>query len=166
MTGTPQCVDHHLLRCHSCLVQVYLPVHQSPRHQEVLDGVDPFRLYHQPLILQVEHLDDTCRTDVSLTHTGEEAVTTQVIKPVHVELTTHQLVQEPLGISVGEDIASRLQRSVPLPVHLLHHQQRELLVVHVGDQRMLPHVREGAVSDVMEQDGCQCAILFLFCDGV
>ena len=99
-------------------------------HEEVLDGVDAFLLDDEVVVLDVEHLDDARRADVSLGDARVEAVAAQVVQAVHVELAADQLVEEALGILVLEYLDGQRQLPVHLAVDALHQQQGD---VFVGD---------------------------------
>ncbi len=67
-------------------MQVHLPVHESSRDQELLDGIDPFVLDDQFIAVNREHFNDAVVGDDAFSDTGKKAVAGQVIEPVHVEL--------------------------------------------------------------------------------
>ena len=134
-------------------MQVHLPVHQAAGDEELLDGVDAFRVHGQLPFVQVEHLDDARRADGALHHARVEAVAAQVVDAVHVELAGHQLVQETLGMAVAEHVHGQVEPPAGLLVHPPHHEQRQFLVADAVHQAVLQAVREGAVPDVVQQDG-------------
>ena len=49
-------------------------------------------IYHQMVIYHIKHLNNSSRTDVTFVHPRKEAISTEIIKPIHVELTTNKLV--------------------------------------------------------------------------
>ena len=104
--GPKEGVDQHPLVSHRGFVQINLPIHQAPRGEEVLDGVDAFGLDHQMVIAYIKHLDDTRRADITLNHPRVVAVAPQVVKAVHIELTADQLVEETLRVLILEDLNS------------------------------------------------------------
>ena len=134
-------------------MQIYLPIHQAAGHEEVLDGVDAFLLDDEVVVLDIEHLDDARRADVSLGDARVEAVAAQVVQAVHVELAADQLVEEALGILILEYLDGQRQLSVHLAVDALHQQQGDVFVGDAAHDGVFQHVREGPVADVVHQDG-------------
>ena len=49
-------------------------------------------VYYQIIIYYVEHLNNSSRTNATLVHPSKKTVSTEIIKPIHVELTTNKLV--------------------------------------------------------------------------
>ena len=153
LLGTGEGVDEHLLAHDGGLVQIDLPVHEAAGGEEVLDGVDSLGLYHEVVVLDTEHLDDACRADVAFGDTGVEAVATQVVETVHIELAAHELVQEAFLILVLIDAYGKVEAATELIIDLLHEHKRYLLVVYTRGDGILQHMGEGSVTDVVHEDG-------------
>ena len=79
-------VDQHLLIGYGRLVEIDLPVHQPSGGQVVLQRVDALMLDDQPVVHHIEHLDDTCRPDITLGDPSKERVAPEIVETVHVEL--------------------------------------------------------------------------------
>ena len=109
-------------------MQVDLPVHQATGGEEVFDGVDAFGLYHQMVVLYIQHLDDAGGANVAFGHSGIETVAAQVVQAVHIQLPAYQLVQEAFGIFVLEDLNGECQLSVHLLVDAFHQHQGDVFV--------------------------------------
>ena len=56
-------------------------------------------------------------------------------------------------VFVLEDADGKVEPSAQVAVDLFHHHDGELLVRDAVDERVLQHVRERAVSDVVHEDG-------------
>ena len=150
--GTPQDVQQQLVGGNDGLVHVYLPVHEAAGDDELLDGVDTFLVDDQLIVVDVEHRDDAIGADYALADTGEEAVATEIVEAVHVELAAHQLVEEMLVVGIGEYGNSHIQRPIHFLIDALHHHQGNLLVGDI-DKHPLTGVGEGAVADVVQENG-------------
>ena len=142
-------------------MEVHLPVHQSPGHQEFFDGIDAFFLHHQGITLHGQHLQDPVVADGSFDHAGEETVAGEVVHPIHVQLSAHELVQEALRVGVAEDVDRRLQFTIAFRVQFFHDQQGDGFVAHFRDHDALQGMGERAVADVVQEDG-DAGALFLF----
>ena len=84
-------------------MQIDLPVHQSPGHQEFFNRVDAFLLYHQFVVYDCEHFDDAFAADFTFRNAAVKTVPSEVVHAVHVELRRDQLVQKFLGVVVVEN---------------------------------------------------------------
>ena len=62
-------------------------------------------------------------------------------------------MEEALGILVLEDGNGQIEPVSEVVVDLLHHQQGDILVGDAADECVLQHMGEGAVADVMHEDG-------------
>ena len=62
-------------------------------------------------------------------------------------------MQEILWVIALEDADGQVQLPAHVMVNLLHHQQRYVLVRYAPYQRVLQHMRERAVADVVHQNG-------------
>ena len=110
-----------------------------------------------------QHLDDSVIADHALAHSGEETVPCEVVHPVHIQLAADQLVQEHFRVGVGEYADGCVQRAIEHHVQASHHKQRYLLVMHILDQHMFEGVGEGAMADVMQEDGDLRACFLIRC---
>ena len=135
-------------------MQIYLPVHQTARGEKVLNGIDAFGFYHQMVVLYIEHLDDTCRTYISLRDPCIEAVATKVVEAVHIQLPADQLMKETFGIFVLEYLDGECELPVHLFVDTFHEHQGNVFVRYALDNGILQYVRERTMPDVVHQDGC------------
>ena len=137
-------------------MHIDLPVHEAAADDELLDAVDALLVDHELVVVDVEHGDDAVGADDALADAGEEAVAAEVVEAVHVELAADELVEEVFGVGVAEDGDSHVERGGDLGgagvAHLFHHHEGQPLVVDV-DQDALGGVGEGAVADVVEEDG-------------
>ena len=104
-------------------MQVHLPIHQSSGGQVVLQRVDSLLFHHQGIVYDVEHLDDTSRTDISFCHTRIEGVAPQIVETVHIQLARYELVEEVLRVLALEDGNGQVQLPVEVAVDFLHHHQ-------------------------------------------
>ena len=68
-------------------MQIDLPVHQTPGSKKVFYGINAFGFNHEMVICYIKHFDDSGRSDVTFRYTGIEAVATQVVETIHVELS-------------------------------------------------------------------------------
>ena len=82
-----------------------------------------------------QHFDDAVVPDDPFVHPCEKTVSGQVIHPIHVQLTGHQLVQKFFRIGVFKNLNRQAQCAVKLLVEFGHKQFRKALVVYV-DQRI------------------------------
>ena len=89
-------------------MHIHLPIHEAAADDELLDAVDALFVDDKFVVVDVEHGDDAVGAYDALADTGEEAVASQIVETVHVELRGDQLVEEMLMILVGEDGDSRL----------------------------------------------------------
>ena len=153
-------------------MHIDLPIHQATADDELLNAVDTFDLHHQAVIAHVEHFQQSLAGNASFLHAREERVAAEIIHPVHVQLARDQLVQEMLRVLVLEDCDGYIQGFSVLGgllfckifVDALHHQERYILVCHAIDDGMLEDMREGSVSDIVQEDRYHRAGLFLFGD--
>jgi len=143
------------------LVHIDLPVHEPSRDDEFLDAVDALLVDDELVVVDVEHRDDAVSADDAFADACEEAVTSEVVETIHVELAGDELVEEMLVVGVAEDVDSEVELSVG--VHALHEEVGEVLVMSADDD-MLGGVREGAVTDVVQEDGELCALAFVVGD--
>ena len=60
-------------------------------------------LYNEGIVYDIEHLDDSCRADVSFCDASEERVASQIVQTVHVELAGDELMEKALGVLVLEN---------------------------------------------------------------
>ena len=74
-------------------------------------------------------------------------------------------MEEMLRVLVLEDSDSGVERPVEIFIDSLHHEQRYILVRHAFDERVLQHMGERAVADVMQQNSDHCRRLFLLGNG-
>ena len=151
--GAEQGADEHPFVGHGGLVEVDLPIHEPAGGEEVFDGVDAFGFDHEVVVFHVEHLDDACGTDVAFAHAGVEAVAPQVVESVHVQLPADELVEEAFRVFVLEDADGEGGLSVRLLVDAFHQHQGDVFVRHAAHDGVFEHVREGAVADVVHEDG-------------
>ena len=84
-------------------MEIDLPVHQSAGCKKILDGVDTLFLHHEVVIEHVKHLDDASGTDIPLGNAREEAVATQVVETIHIQLAAYKLMEEALVVFVAVD---------------------------------------------------------------
>lgn len=155
--------DEHLLGGHHRFVEVDLPVHDPPAGEEAFDGVDAFLLDDQAVVGHVEHLDDAVVADDAFADAGEVAVAVEVVHPVHIELAGDQLVEEVFFVFAFEDADGEVEPALEFVVEALHEVERKFFVVGF-DQGVFQGVGEGAVSDVVEQDGNFDGFGFAFID--
>ena len=104
-------------------MQIDLPVHQSAGGEVVLQRIDTLLIDHEFIIHHIEHLDDACRTDITLSDARIERVAPQVVETVHIQLAGDELVEEVLRIVALEDRDGQIQLSVQVAVDLFHHHQ-------------------------------------------
>ena len=141
-------------------MQIDLPVHQPPRDNKLLHRIDALLLHHQTVVLHIQHTDDAVGAHNALTHTREEAVASQIVESVHIQLAAHQLVQKVLWIAVVENADGSRESSLELLVQPLHKEAGAVLVVQVGNH-IFRGVRKGSVTDVVQQY-CQSGSQHLF----
>ena len=68
------------------------------------------------------------------------------------------------GIFVLEDRDRRIQLTVQIEVDPLHHEKGDVFVRYAIHDRMLEHMRERSMTDIVQQDGDHSARLFLLGD--
>ena len=159
-------------------MQIHLPVHQPPCHQEFLDGIDTFDLHDQPVIPHIQHFQQTLARHTPFLYAREERVAAEIVHAVHIQLAADQLMEEMLRVLVFEDSYCHVQRFRPLctsyirPSYMgqvfidpLHHEQRDVFVGDAVHERMLQHVGERPVPYIMQQDryhrGCSFFLRYL-----
>ena len=109
MFGAVQHEHQHVLGTEYSPVQIHLPIHQAPRHDELLDGINGLLFDAELPVDDVEHLDDPFAADLALSHPAVKAVARQIIQSIHVQLAADQLVQEWLGVVVVEDFECQVK---------------------------------------------------------
>ena len=87
--------------------------------------------------MDVQHADDALELmRPSLTPVKKLSLS-EVIHAVHVELARHEVVQEPFGVVVIEDLDGRVESPVERFVEARHDERADLLVVHAPDEAVL-----------------------------
>lgn len=84
------------------LVHIDLPVHEAATDDKFLDTVDTFLVDYELVIVNVEHRDYAVGADNAFADTGEEAVASEIVEAVHVELRGDKLVEEVFVVLIGE----------------------------------------------------------------
>jgi hypothetical protein len=144
--------DQHSLGGEHGLVQVDLPVHQPPGHEEFFDRINPFFLHHQLALVHGQHLDDAVVADHAFVDAGEVAVAVEVVHPVHVELAGDELMEEFFGVLVFKNIDCQREGAAEFFVELFHKEPGEFFMGNV-DEGMLQGMRKRPVPDVVQQYG-------------
>ena len=165
MFGAVQHEHQHVLGTEHGPVQIHLPVHQAPRHDELLDGINGLLFDAELTVDDVEHLDDAFAADFPFGHPAVKTVTRQVVQTIHVELAADQLMQERLGVVVVEDFNGKVQGAAHLVVQASHDEGADVFVMHALDDAVLQGVAEGTVTHVVQEDGQTCRLCLLFRDG-
>ena len=62
-------------------------------------------------------------------------------------------MQEPFGVVVIEDLDGRVESPVERFVEARHDERADLLVVHAPDEAVLERMAEGAMADVVQENG-------------
>ena len=110
--------------------------------------------------MHAQHFDEAVGAGAAFLHAGVKGVAVEVVEPVHVELTAHQLVKKRPGIRALEHLNGQIELASELLVQPLHQKQGQLLVRHVLENSGFEGVGEGAVADVVQQDGGQRGLAF------
>ena len=132
-------------------MQLNLPIHKASSDEEILDRIDTLRLHHKTVVVHIEHIYNTIRPDSTLCDTGIEAVATEVVNPIHIQLRADKLVQEMLWIFIFKNIYSEGQRTIHLTIYLLHYQQRNIFMADVIYESIFEHVRERSMPYIVQE---------------
>ena len=89
----PKYLDQHLFSTYHGLVQVNLPVHDPPAHNEFLQNRSLF-FYDQLIVDHIHHFNKPVISYYPFMYAREVAVSNEIIQPVNVQLTAYQMVQE------------------------------------------------------------------------
>lgn len=146
-------------------MQVHLHVHEAPGHDVVFDRVDAFFLDHDAAVVHAQGFDDAVDADGAFEHAGVEAVALDVIEAVGIELGGDELMQEGLGVLIGENLNGGFEPAIELSVELLHEGEGHHLMVEIGHEGVLEGVRKRAVTNIVQKDGGKYALNFLIVDG-
>ena len=158
--GAVEDQHEHVLGAQDGSVQVHLPVHQATRHNELLNGVDRLLFDAELAVHDVQHLQDALAAHLALGDPAVEAVPSEVIQAVHVELAADQLMEERLGMVVVEDFNGQIQGAPHLVVQAAHDQGADVFVVHAFHNAVFQRMTERAVTHVVQED-CQARRLGL-----
>ena len=151
---------------YSCLVEIYLPIHQTTADEVVFDGIDALLFDNQRIIMYVEHLYYTGRADISFRNPCIETVATEIVKSVHIELTAYELMEKLLRIFVLENLYGKIQTSAELLIHALHEKQRNLFMVDTCYKRILQDVGKRAMPYIMKKNGGTYSLSLAFKDEI
>ena len=162
--GSVQHEHQHVLGTEHSPVQIHLPVHQAPRHDELFNRINGLFFDAELPVDDVEHLDDALAADFSFGHPAVKAVARQVIQTIHVELAADQLVQERLGMMVVENLNRQVQGASHLVVQASHDERADVFVMDALDNAVLQSVAEGTVAYVVQEDGQTCGFSLFFRD--
>ena len=135
--GAVEDEHQHVLGAQHGSVQVHLPVHQTARHDKLLNRVDGLLLDAELAVHNVQHFEDAFAAHLAFGHPAVKAVSGEVVQPVHVQLAAHQLVEEGLGVVVVEDLNGQIQGAAHLVVQPAHDEGADVFVVHAFHDAML-----------------------------
>ena len=113
------------------LMQIHLPIHQSPGNQKFLYAINALFFHHQIAILHIQHMYQSIHAHNPLTHPGIKTVAHQIIQPIHIQLTGNQLMQKRFLVIIAlKNIDRQTQSTAKLDIHPLHQHDRNILVIY------------------------------------
>ena len=165
MLGAVQDEHQHVLCTQYGSVQIHLPIHEPPRHDELFDRINGLLFDAKLTVHDVQHFDDAFTSDFAFSHATVKAVAREVVQSVHVQLTADQLVEEWLGVMVVENFDCQVQGAPHLVVQTAHDECTYVFVVNALDDAVFQSMAEGAMTHVVQQDGQTSGFRLFLSDG-